>query len=610
MRYTLFSAKNYKGINECIIDFKKPPSGSIYTLVGLNESGKTTILEAMNSFVYGSEDLKAIKILGYHSPEPNELVPIARKDNFEETIEIRYDVELDRADIDSIKKILSREHGYAVHEMNNSIKINDIYHYDKSKYDKKSSTWSLIIRGIQGRERNPRKAPQEVWETAIKNIKDLLPRIIYFPNFLFDFPDKIFLEGQPASREDLEPEFEFYKDFLQDVLNALGTGTNVDDHIIDRIRANDSIDKRNLEALLLKMGRHITDTVFNEWDKIFSSDEKATSNKSIRLEYGIADEDRTYLNFILEDVDGRYKILERSLGFRWFFGYILLTHYRGHRRSGVNDIIYLFDEPASNLHSSAQQRLLESFKKLGKSSTIVYATHSHHLINIDWLENTYVVSNSAVEYEDVSNTLEYSSKKTNICAVPYRRFVDENPSKTTYFQPLLDKLEYFPSKIENVKDVIMLEGKNDYYSLRYYLEVWMGRNLSLLPGVGAGSLTNSIRLYLAWGKKFAILLDSDEEGNKQKRKYIDTFGAVVSDSISVLGDVSSEFKGKGMEYIFLESDRLALQQVIYHDDKKYNKKHFNNAIQELLVKGNKVEISIDTLNNLKKVVDFLKSKIS
>ena len=133
MRYTSFKVKNYKGIKECKIDFKKPPSGSIYTLVGLNESGKTTILEAMNSFVYGSEDLKHINILGYHSPEPNELVPIAQKDNFEETIEIRYDVEFDRADIESVKKILKRDHRYMVQEIDSSIRIKDIYHYEKSK---------------------------------------------------------------------------------------------------------------------------------------------------------------------------------------------------------------------------------------------------------------------------------------------------------------------------------------------------------------------------------------------------------------------------------------------------------------------------------------------
>jgi predicted ATP-dependent endonuclease of OLD family len=50
MRFIGFEIENFKGIQKSSLDFSKVPHANIFTLVGLNESGKTTILEAINSF--------------------------------------------------------------------------------------------------------------------------------------------------------------------------------------------------------------------------------------------------------------------------------------------------------------------------------------------------------------------------------------------------------------------------------------------------------------------------------------------------------------------------------------------------------------------------------
>ncbi|MBE7440321.1 MAG: AAA family ATPase [Spirochaetales bacterium] len=50
MRYSGFKIRNFKGIREIDIDFERLPETNIFTLVGLNESGKTTVLEAINFF--------------------------------------------------------------------------------------------------------------------------------------------------------------------------------------------------------------------------------------------------------------------------------------------------------------------------------------------------------------------------------------------------------------------------------------------------------------------------------------------------------------------------------------------------------------------------------
>lgn len=48
----------------------------------------------------------------------------------------------------------------------------------------------------------------------------------------------------------------------------------------------------------------------------------------------------------------------------------------------------------------------------------------------------------------------------------------------------------------------MVEGKSDFYLLRYYEEVIQGRGpkdrLRFMPGGGAGTLDELIQLYIGW----------------------------------------------------------------------------------------------------------------
>ena len=45
MEYLSFRIENFKGISDQEIRLDKSPSGRTFALVGLNESGKTTVLE-------------------------------------------------------------------------------------------------------------------------------------------------------------------------------------------------------------------------------------------------------------------------------------------------------------------------------------------------------------------------------------------------------------------------------------------------------------------------------------------------------------------------------------------------------------------------------------
>ena len=75
--------------------------------------------------------------------------------------------------------------------------------------------------------------------------------------------------------------------------------------------------------------------------------------------------------------------------------FLLMTSF--HKPSNDNQRpLSLLDEPASNLHSSAQAELLKSFEKLLDKCTLIYTTHSHHMINVRWLDSAFVVKNAAL----------------------------------------------------------------------------------------------------------------------------------------------------------------------------------------------------------------------
>ena len=371
-----------------------------------------------------------------------------------------------------------------------------------------------------------------------------------------------------------------------------------------RAESGTESDELALTQLLLNMGRKVTTDVFTAWNRIFNR------NVDKKVNINIAhDESRGwYVFFRIEDADGFFFLHERSLGFRWFFVFLLLTTYRASRKNSPPNLVFLFDEPASNLHASAQTQLLSSLENLSEASTIIYTTHSHHLINPNWLENTYVVRNLGIEVE--ADVTEYHAKKTNIVIERYRSFASKHPSQAHYFQPILDMLDYAPSKLELVPAMVMAEGKNDFYAFRYMHDVAFNSDLDLhfLPGGGSGSLDDLIRLYIGWARNFVVLLDSDVEGKKQKKRYIDHFGPIVKDRILTLGDLIPDLNGKSLELAFEKADRDTIQNVAYSSE-TYQKKKFFRALQEALATRAMLPLSESTTARFSDLLHGLKTRL-
>lgn len=588
MKYKSFYIKNYKGIKDLKLELDKDPNSNIITLVGLNESGKTSILEAIS--------------LIHNEPNANEvhkLIPKNRKFNFTDTIEVTAFLELENEDeknINSFCKGIGFKNNNPIKNVSQSL----VYSFKNSEFIPAESgiTWEFELEGLLKNKRYSRKFSSEneeflkVQEYVVQN---LIPPLIYYPNFLFDFPNRIYLEES----KDEEKEQATYRAVLDDIMDTLNEGLTIEEHIIYRLKNKSEGSDEALESTIERISIQITKVVFSAWGQLFDS-----KGKEIKLKTGIDETNGlAYLEVKLKEGLNQFQISERSLGFKWFFTFLLFTEFRKNRSGEKGEILFLLDEPASNLHSTAQKNLLTTFQKLVSNCKLIYTTHSHHLINPKWLSSAYIIKNKALDY---TQEFDYISDNTDVEAILYKQFVVKHPEQRTYFQPILDALEYSPGHLEEVNNIVILEGKNDYYTFKYINEVILNNKyvINFYPGNGADRNNQIIATYLAWNRDFIILLDGDKAGEEAKKRYLKEFGPIVENKIITLLDIDKSYKFP-TEDLFTVNEKLAITKIFDPASKEFNKSKFNTALQSIYIEESVFELEEETKNKFAKIFEVI-----
>ena len=134
MKYSFFEIENFKGIEKIKIDLEKSPKSNIYTLVGLNESGKTTVLEAINSFKYKTETLEALELPGYTIDDIHDLIPISKRDNFNQNIIITVELVFEDNDEQLLANFLRQNHKFKLSKKIEKFTISQKLIFKDSKY--------------------------------------------------------------------------------------------------------------------------------------------------------------------------------------------------------------------------------------------------------------------------------------------------------------------------------------------------------------------------------------------------------------------------------------------------------------------------------------------
>ena len=626
MKFRSFTIKNFKGIRETTLDLGDS-TASIHTLVGLNESGKTTVLEAINMFQPDEEGMHAIAQQSMIALSKDQLIPKTMKADFTGEIRVEAKAAISSNDIDAMSDLCAEEFDLEIDrsQIPDEILIVMELVYDNSKFIRQNSLWNFWPHLKTKRQKKFTKysAPSEEWQAIISLLRKRLPRIIYFPNFLFEFPEKILISGALTDASETATKTnEYFVGIIEDAMASLDPPMELGKHVVDRIKrtkADDpfaqfmqfwfgSPESESVDDVLERLARKITDEVFGRWQAILGKEiGDAEIEVASSIEANSATNEReVYLTFRVKQGRPRYRISERSLGFRWFFCFLLFTRFS---RGAIEDqsVVFLFDEPASNLHSKAQAKLLDSFEVIsGNKNSIIFSTHSHHLINPLWLEKAHVVSSGLDPENELDGKFSEAGAEINITVTPYRRFVGENDEKSHYFQPILDRLQYSPSAIEAKDTGVLLEGKSDFYILSWYkMHHCEQLDLNFLPVNGVTNAAAVLSLMLGWGKDFVFLFDSDSEGKTAMRRYQDELPISAQHFVEyeqVFG--SGKKNPRQIEGLLSDADKGKIAQ--HFGAKRTSKSHIQKYFSAALSGVDSIELDAESLENLEKLTKYLK----
>ena len=279
-----------------------------------------------------------------------------------------------------------------------------------------------------------------------------------------------------------------------------------------------------------------------------------TTNKDL-MHFGIKEEGDT----------ATYRAEQRSKGFQWFLSFYIKLN----AESNKNTSIILVDEPGLYLHAKAQEDVLHLLEKLSKAdeTSVIFTTHSPYLIDVDNLNRVLLV-----EKDDRTGTHIVKCHKG---------------AKQDTLTPIITKMGFNISKANLIKEKnILLEGISDYYYLQAFKKILeyddILKNVSMIPSVGASQLPQLAALCVGWGLKYVALFDKDTEGIRNAEIIRKNLGEFAS--VSHICDEED----CAIEDLFSENDfnKFILKNIDKHkdDDAISNSKYLKgNNIDKVLV---------------------------
>ena len=273
----------------------------------------------------------------------------------------------------------------------------------------------------------------------------------------------------------------------------------------------------------------------------------------------------------------------RAEGFKWTFSFIV-NFAAETQRAELKEAILLLDEPARNLHPTQQMGISDLLKNLAGSNQVLYATHSPFMI-FDYTPGNLLV----VELD----------KRKHLSRIFYDYWNADDKTLT----PILYGLSR--GQVESIVDreigtnsrpIIIVETRSDAMYLNAFDKFLQDPNISMNPlNVISAHNKNSVMplaiFYRNHGYKTFVLLDNSEESKQISAQ-------LVSNEFSSIQTIFFEREGKKIEsiedYIVIEDYLHAVNQT--YEIKLRNEGYSNLNPQDIISKE-----SNGMLNKLRKI---------
>jgi len=570
---------------------------SITTIVGMNESGKTSFLQAVAKTNYFTDDAD-FKFDTTQDFPRNELVDFENSDEDVEILSCTYEISTELltkiethfgkgvfttkqftynyhykekntiSGVNANQKkyleakvqglVLTKETREAITKLNS---IKEVSAVVQAEGDTDLATFKAEIKKLVDATVNTS------WDNALEYhifhtwVKPKMPKFWYFDDY-YHLGGKVNINelnngGTDEKTKTAKALFELARIKPDEIIN--------------------SSDYERFVALLEASSNKITNEIFKYW----------STNKNLDIEFRIQDKANIkYLDIRVRSQ--RHKISlpldRRSKGFNWFFSFIIW--FSKIQADKTSDYILLLDEPGLNLHASAQADLLRFIEDLSKKYQIIYTTHSPFMVESDKLNRV----RTCLETDEgtiISDTIQ-----------------EKDPD--TLF-PLQAALGYdIAQNLFISKNNLLVEGPADLLYLTILsniLEiekrVGLKDNITIVPVGGLDKVSTFISLLRGQKLNVVCLLDTftDQKG-KQRVEDLIRHKIIKDKNIRFFDEFSNNSaKTADIEDLFTKEEYLNIFNQAF--DKEYSKikvTDLDNTIETILRQINKV-IGKDRFNH-------------
>ncbi|CCH01879.1 hypothetical protein FAES_3873 [Fibrella aestuarina BUZ 2] len=618
-----FNVKNYKSIvdsGDCYLE------ADMTILAGKNESGKSSILEALHDFnVSNSIDRSSVPLDKRPEDLAISITFLASENEIKDYLGIRavsfengwleitvtkdfYDRYFIQKDLLSFLKLVDihspeylkkekellqdsyNEFKDIYEEFATSINLTDLFVFDSSDIEGSRENLQSEIEALVGlKEEDNDDTTQSTLSSYIKILSN-------FYNVL-----SIVLDQEQSNKEQWDkflsflPNFIIFKSFEDILPNSISFEKLKESPFIQDLASVSSID---VELLLSSDTRrkikHKGDINFNintTYSTYWNQDKT-----ELKIDW-----DSNDLTFWVEEESELYSPTQRSKGKQWHLSFYLKT---SARTIDNKTNILLVDEPGLFLHAKAQRDIYDRLLNTSQNQNIqsLFTTHSPYLIRHDELQRIRLVQKSSIKLgTQIISKLHAVSDKETLTPIMTAIGLELNQG------------------IQNINQAnnIVVEGPSDVHYFNAFSTLINDKSINFVFGGGSGNMGNIGAILTGWGCNVGYIYDNDKgkaDGVKNLKNTWFVDGSQIFSVTDILnGSIEDIFTVEEFKLYILEDEEQEISGTVSDFMKSSGK--FKSKINKVLaskkfltsVNKKSVNLSEETLTKIRNVFENLKS---
>ncbi len=538
--------KNFKSIEDISIEFDKVGGSHAKILVGVNESGKSNILEALSFFSIPDNDVSYdtycnqkrlgaddIVLTFYAELDDEEKVKLVVDTINGIDVETGFDIDFSIVNIRKIIKLTKDsseiEWDYYYDVVLNTKGLFIIKDPNKSYADSYSKSGKYYIV-------NEDDADESYVMLTPDLIKQRLNDIIY--DFLLETEPSVSV-WQPT------------KEYLLCNVNLNDYKKNIYSNkpLYNIFRLSGYHDKKEIvdaiEKITIPRSRSILSSKLNGAINDYVNKIWKGNNIDILIEIT----ETGAFSFLIKDKGianehDRFSITDRSQGAQQFLSLIFSLSLETTNKERRNELI-LIDEPEVHLHPSGVREVSRELMKIGASNYIFMATHSPFMIDKRHRERHYIVKKNAS-----ATTIIYRVKDSD-------NIIDDEVLRDAFgldvYRDLLNPHS------------ILVEGVSDKILLRKALSALGKANIGITNGHGSNIVTLASKMNHD-DMPVMVILDDDEDGKRDKERIIKIGGVFSETCVFTIRDLVGDIVSGGtIEDTLSQSYIISIFKAMYRD---------------------------------------------